>query len=61
MMDDSHGRTGLAFPLTLLLMQAFILLIWVLYGSYAPGKSMCLALPPSLPPSLPLSRNKQQK
>ncbi|GAB5036731.1 ammonium transporter 1 [Nannochloropsis oceanica] len=35
-MDDNHGKTGLAFPLTLFLMQAFILIIWVLYGSYAP-------------------------
>lgn len=46
-MDEQHGKTGLAFPLTLVLMQAFIFVIWVLYGSYAPGKSNHPSLPPS--------------
>ena len=56
-MDDSHGRTGLAFPMTLFLMQAFILVIWVLYGSYAPGmSSLRPSVPPSLPPFLPNPR-----
>ncbi|EWM20709.1 Ammonium transporter AmtB-like protein [Nannochloropsis gaditana] len=35
-MEDVHGRSGLAFPMTLVVMQGLILVIWTMYGSYAP-------------------------
>lgn len=36
-MEDVHGRSSLAFPMTLVVMQGLILIIWTMYGSYAPG------------------------